>query len=107
MVNEFIPDAETLALKRLGCENIMLNVKGFTYWEAFKFFRKKFNLNFYIDNYYSERFYPKIQCMLHPTTRNTRKLQPEIWETKTYEEAELMGLRKLIEIANEERNNSI
>jgi hypothetical protein len=116
MEKEFIPYAEALALKELGCyltfetieyhkryyvdsggnetsESYIKEVKkiGILYQQAFRWFREKYGLYYYITTHDETDFewyvYDKYQNEWEDDTTQT-----------TYEEAELECLRKLIEI---------
>jgi hypothetical protein len=65
--------------------------------QVFEWFRDNYNLNCWIENYYKERYYPKIDEMVHPKTID-RDMLLLLKEFKTYEEAENAAINKLIEI---------
>jgi len=123
MQKEFIPYEQALALKKLGFDEPCFagyststekleyysrplvtkdsfTVDAPTYSQAFRWFRKKYKLNSWIESYCDEYFYFKIDEMRHPKTISRDDLRFYI-ECKTYEEAELACLKKLIEIVKE------
>lgn len=80
---------------------------GFTaplYQQAFRWFRENHNLKHDIPEHNGEKFYFEIVDMSHVLSRHEIKIlctKEKDWseiEFKTYEEAELACLRKLIEI---------
>ena len=103
MEKEFIPYEESLALKELG---YLGSVNAPLYQQAFRWFREKYNL------------YPSINichdlwmCLIKSTVSNQEHISGYIvyainkgYPTfKTYEEAELECLKKLIEIVKEQK----
>lgn len=130
MNKEFVPYEEALELKSLefdepcfacdknirisgidGCVvNIPIKNSSFTeddefvasptFSQAFRFFRKKYKLQTYIDFYHSESYFFKIKSQDGRYIGNTGDviLQGSPLFTRPYEEAELACLRKLIEI---------
>ena len=116
MNKEFIPHEQALALKELGFDEGCLAIYNINeeletgyyqnkyviaaplYQQAFRFFREKFDLQYSID---WNKFYDKTpyQYEVRPTWRN-EPLRPygTSGMCKTYEQAELKCLKKLIEI---------
>lgn len=122
MIKEFVPYEESLALKKLGfdelCFGLFVRDKSLlvkempnqneceiyfggilvpTFSQAFRFFRKKYklwgNIGMQSDNYYT--------LMIYETLPDCRV----IYNNKgyeTYEEAELACLKKLIEIVKQQ-----
>jgi hypothetical protein len=110
---EFVPYEQALALKELGFDEpcfgwyasdkslikdyvIKMNLKAPTFSQAFRWFRERYGLFYYVTTHDSTDFewyvYDKDQNEWEDdTTQNT------------YEEAELACLKKLIEIANEQK----
>ena len=117
MEKEFIPYTEALALKELGfnepcfgyrdgCGYLMIKpiphcvISAPTFSQAFRFFREKYNFASEINVYSTSDGYSfsfKILC---------KKYTPYIEANNAwilYEEAELACIRKLIEIAKEQK----
>ena len=115
---EFAPYEEAFALKELGFDELCFayykDMKGKKvllydsmdfdgecntplYQQAFRWFREKYGLGHMINGIGHESFIMNIGGMLHIFNG---------FEFKTYEEAELACLKKLIEIANEKHTNS-
>ena len=115
---EFVPYPEAFELKQLSfdepCFGWFASDKSLvkditiktdftlapTYSQAFRFFRKKYKLQTYIDFYHSESYFFKIKSQDGRYIGNTGDviLQGSPLFTRPYEEAELACLRKLIEI---------
>jgi hypothetical protein len=70
------------------------------YQQAFRWFRKRYNLHQHITQYYGQRFYFKIEDMVHPQRYDIYPIEllRSFNESASQEEAELQCLRKLIEI---------
>jgi len=124
MEKEFIPYMEALELKELGFDEpcfawygsedifeISGNYKNSThtigycvssplYQQAFSWFRQKYKLHQYINQYYGQNFYFHIDDMVHPRRVNeyTVEMLRTFNESTSYEEAESECLKKLIEI---------
>lgn len=114
MIKEFLPYEQALSLKELGFDEPYFGYydkddKKFTlfnyfnynnlwcisaplYQQAFRWFREKHNLNSFIIDSKSYNWYFNINDMIKDD------LVSEILYFKTYEEAELECLKKLIEI---------
>lgn len=118
MEKEFIPYGQSLALKELGFDEQCLalydldgkitiefvnwkNAKNRKsnyliatplYQQAFRFFREKYNLNSFIIDSKSYNWYFNINDMIKDDVIS------EVLYFKTYEEAELECIKKLIEI---------
>jgi hypothetical protein len=71
-----------------------------TYSQAFRFFREKFKLQTYIDFYHSQSYFYKIKSQEGKVIGKTGDviLQGTPLSTRTYEEAELACLRRLIKL---------
>ena len=72
-----------------------------TYSQAFRWFREKYNLQVYIDFYHKDSYFYKIKSQVGKRISNTTEdviLQGTPVFPRTYEEAELACLKKLIEI---------
>ena len=71
-----------------------------TYSQAFRWFREKYGLHQYIQQYCGERFYFYIEDMIHPRRYEEYLIENlrNFGEYTSHEEAELACLRKLIEI---------
>lgn len=71
-----------------------------TYSQAFRFFREKYGLHQYIQQYCGERFYFYIEDMIHPRRYEEYLIENlrNFGEYTSHEEAELACLKKLIEI---------
>jgi hypothetical protein len=72
-----------------------------TFSQAFRFFREKYNLQVYIDFYHKDSYFYKIKSQVGKRISNTTEdviLQGTPVFPRTYEEAELACLKKLIEI---------
>ena len=106
---EFIPYEQALALKELGFDKscyayydgagyVMIKemvhcvISAPTYQQAFRWFREKYCLNSFIVDSKSYSWYFNINDM------QTDDVISEVLYFKTYEEAELECLKKLIEI---------
>jgi hypothetical protein len=124
MTKEFIPYEQALALKELGfdepCFGLYHSDKTFyptqcksheqyhgqicsapLYQQAFRWFREKYNLQVYIDFYHKDSYFYKIKSQVGKRISNTTEdviLQGTSVFPRTYEEAELACLIKLIEI---------
>ena len=122
MNKEFVPYNESLELKQLGFDGIYTFkvydsttkelifselgnvVSGYIlaplYQQAFRWFREKYKLQTYIDFYHSDSYFFKIKSQDGRNIGNTGDiiLQGTPVFTRTYEEAELACLKKLIEI---------
>jgi hypothetical protein len=115
MEKEFIPYQQALDLKELGFDEPCLATHGFldlyigsqdghlkapTYSQAFRFFREEYCLYAWVKIEYE---YGGVT----PTYYITGKRQGDIpgGPFKTYEEAELACLNKLIEIVKNKRDN--
>lgn len=119
-MNEFINYEEALALKELGFDESCLawyhvpskefylqtvskirdvnNETLFTplYQQAFRFFREKYNVyNIILPSYADNK---EVKNRFFYEIANGRKIKQELEYHKTYEEAELACLKKLIEI---------
>lgn len=70
-----------------------------TFRQASKFFRDKFKLNSWVESHYDEEFYPKIEEIRHPRLIDRDKLRITNPFCKTYREAEIECLNKLIELS--------
>ena len=113
MEKEFIPYEQALALKELGFDEVCfgsyynngdftnyLNIDGKTqsnnvilaplYQQAFRWFREKYNIWNWIERFTESDFY-----IFQIPSANLEKIQGYY---KTYEEAELECLKKLIEL---------
>ena len=126
MNKEFIPYEQALALKELGfdkpcfgyyemgdfiywhCVNqekeLLLNCTAPLYQQAFRWFREKYNLQVYIDFYHKDSYFYKIKSQVGKEISNTTGdviLQGTPVFPRSYEEAELACLKKLIEIVKE------
>ena len=135
MSKEFIPYEEALALKELGFDEecfgyfqekefnlinkqfnankdngdflSLLTCSAPLYQQAFRWFREEHNLSqhIYVDDshfelgvgFFYEIFEIKDNCLYEEWSQNDK--------SKTYEEAELACLRKLIEIVKDEQRN--
>jgi hypothetical protein len=116
---EFAPYEEAFALKELGFDELCFayykDMKGKKvllydsmdfdgecntplYQQAFRWFREKYGLGHMINGIGHESFIMNIGGMLHIFNG---------FEFKTYEEAELACLKKLIELANEQQIRKI
>jgi hypothetical protein len=129
MNKEFVPYQEALALKELGFDDEVLKVYDVNsskselynygevltgddelyaplYQQAFRWFREKYKLQVYIDFYHSESYFFKIKSQDGRYIGNTGDiiLQGSPVFTRTYEEAELHCLKKLIEIVKHKNN---
>ncbi len=127
MNKEFVPYAEALALKELGfdedCFVIYPNstsqlrarprflyetdVKAPLYQQAFRWFREKYGLDSYVKHLYKSTI--KVGyffCIDKTDGIEYHSMQGTLDSgyLDTYEKAELACLRKLIELANENRN---
>ena len=97
---EFIPYQETLALKKLGFDEPCFAtyhdvIKALLYQQAFRFFTEKFNLPSHIATYYQ----PDWEAYSHQYYFIQDKTEwNDMTHYKTYEEAELACLQKLIEL---------
>lgn len=117
---EFVPYEEDLALKELGFNEDYLGyyisknleivnyscmpyendiLKAPLYQQAFRWFRKKYGMKFYIKE---DNWNHWCTPMIHiPETNNYEDI---CGSHETYEESELACLRKLIEIVKEKNN---
>jgi len=121
---EFVPYEQALALKELGfdepcfggydMETLKLWI-GYlndgeqfnreyyypapTYSQAFRWFRKKYNLKSWVEEYTKNKYIYEIR-----PHKITDYKEGEIYVYATYEEAEIACLNKLIEIVNEKKN---
>ena len=117
MENEFVPYEIALALKELGfdepcfglyappCKTISLHHYGLLtakeqilaplYQQAFRWFREKYDLDKTIDNWIEQPMDGEIWDKAYQYYINGESYHPYF---KTYEEAELECLKKLIEI---------
>ena len=70
------------------------------FYQAFNFFKSKYKLYPNITQYYGERFYFKIDDMVHPRRFDEYPVEliRDFGEYSSEEEAELACLKKLIEI---------
>jgi hypothetical protein len=104
MNKEFIPYEEALTLKQIGfcyesvsgysypnSENLLAN--AILYQQAFRFFREKYKLCG-TPQYFTGGFY----CYTINNMQDQKESNRLFTEFKTYEEAELACLKKLIEI---------
>jgi len=124
MNKEFIPYEIALGLKELGFDEPCLASWNFytkelnynsqpsiftsedviqlpLYQQAFRWFREKYNLQVYIDFYHKDSYFYKIKSQVGKEISNTTEdviLQGTPVFPRTYEEAELACLKKLIEI---------
>jgi len=127
MNKDFVPYEPSLALKELGfdepcfawydgrypssinqdyCKNPeewlnVIHCATPTFSQAFRFFREKYNLQVYIDFYHKDSYFYKIKSQVGKRISNTTEdviLQGIPVFPRTYEEAELACLIKLIEI---------
>ena len=74
------------------------------YQQAFRWFREKYNLQVYIDFYHKDSYFYKIKSQVGKEISNTTGdviLQGAPVFPRSYEEAELECLKKLIEIVKE------
>ena len=123
MEKEFIPNKQSLALKELGfdepcfgwyssmegnlfrlnyCETylgIENCTKAPTFSQAFRWFREKYNLNSFVIDSKSYNWYFNINDMIKDDVVS------EVLYFKTYEEAELECLKKLIEIVKNKKES--
>ena len=133
MNKEFIPYEQALVLKELGfdepcfgyykenqyelnkefhcynsdyVEHLGVYIAAPLYQQAFRFFKEKYKLQVYIDFYHSESYFFKIKSQDGRYIGNTGDiiLQGSPVFTRTYEEAELHCLKKLIEIVKHKNN---
>jgi hypothetical protein len=121
---EFVPYEQALALKELGfdepcfggydMETLKLWI-GYlndgeqfnreyyypapTYSQAFRWFRKKYNLKSWVEEYTKNKYIYEIR-----PHKITDYKEGEIYVYATYEEAEIACLNKLIEIVKEKKN---
>jgi hypothetical protein len=122
MEKEFIPYEQALALKELGfdepcfgyyielrnpqegiltidkCENNIDGVSAPLYQQAFRWFREKYDLDKTIDNWTEQPMNGEIWDKVYQYYINGESYHPYF---KTYKEAELACLKKLIEIVKE------
>jgi hypothetical protein len=128
MEKEFIPYDQALELKELGfdepcfsvyyngeyhehgIQNQFLHEKNECsaplYQQAFRWFREKYNLQVYIDFYHKDSYFYKIKSQVGKKISNTTEdiiLQGTPVFPRSYKEAELECLKKLIEIINERK----
>ncbi len=93
----FNPTQELLIGKKVNEYTKDVRTPAPTFSQAFRWFREKYGLGHMINGIGHESFIMNIGGMLHIFNG---------FEFKTYEEAELACLKKLIEIANEKHTNS-
>jgi hypothetical protein len=126
MNKEFVPYEQSLALKELGFNEMCFStfiykvpelqwelnfvisdnryigtVAAPTFSQAFRWFREKYNLQVYIDFYHKDSYFYKIKSQVGKEISNTTGdviLQGTPVFPRSYEEAELECLNKLIEI---------
>ena len=124
MTQEFVPYEHALALKELGfdepcfggydMETLKLWI-GYlndgeqfnreyyypapTFSQAFRWFRKKYNLKSWVEEYTKNKYIYEIR-----PHKITDYKEGEIYVYATYEEAEIACLNKLIEIVKEKKN---
>ena len=70
-----------------------------TYSQAFRWFRKKYNLKSWVEEYTKNKYIYEIR-----PHKITDYKEGEIYVYATYEEAEIACLNKLIEIVKEKKN---
>ena len=122
MEKEFIPYEQALALKELGFDELCIkvyhtckdnnfsineeyNISSPLYQQAFRWFREKYNLNANVYKWQPD--FAKSMGHLEwegSVTHFTEKKVGGSEYFKTYEEAELACLKKLIEIVNENKS---
>ena len=121
---DFIPYEEALALKELGfdeeCldkydprfEKLSSDMQTWTtehypetlmipaplYQQAFRWFREKYKYSQMISKTYGGEYIPYVNGMELNLDENSEEVEGFKWIYKTYEEAELACLKKLIEI---------
>ena len=126
MKNEFIPYEQALALKELGFDEqcfSFYNANGELYesegyyrysdnvhkdeviaplyQQAFRWFREKYNLKYWVEEHTEDTFIYEIR----PHKLSDYK-EGEIYVYKTYEETELACLKKLIEISTQSKSEN-
>jgi len=126
ITNEFIPYEQALALKELGFDEecfsfynaigeiyksegyyrYLYNVQKYEviaplYQQAFRFFREKYNLKYWVEEHTEDTFIYEIR----PHKLSDYK-EGEIYVYKTYEETELACLKKLIEISTQSKSEN-
>jgi hypothetical protein len=77
------------------------------YQQAFRWFREKYNLQVYIDFYHKDSYFYKIKSQVGKEISNTTEdiiLQGTPVFPRSYEEAELACLKKLIELVKNKNN---
>ena len=129
-MKDFIPYNESLELKELGfdeeslglfsrdkvfvlkwipnqqeCEEYFGGILAPTFSQAFRFFREKHKLQTYIDFYHSYSYFYKIKSQDGRYVGNNGDIvvQGSPVFTRTYEEAELACLIKLIQIVKQQK----
>jgi len=123
MKNEFIPYEEALALKELGFDedvcgyfgkgnklfivtpeynDVIKLLKAPLYQQAFRWFREECNLLHIINIDLSDNLKDKVY--VYSIEDHLGSIVDRSEEFKTYEEAELACLRKLIEIVNQNKD---
>jgi hypothetical protein len=126
MKNEFIPYEQALALKELrfdeqcfsfyNANGELYESEGYyryshnvhkdeviapIYQQAFRWFREKYNLKYWVEEHTEDTFIYEIR----PHKLSDYK-EGEIYVYKTYEEAELACLKKLIEISTQSKSEN-
>ena len=121
MNKEFVPYEQALELKELGFDeicfgyrdgggNLMIQktphcvISAPTYSQAFRFFRDKYELEGVTQRAEDFMWYKWI---IHRYNENGKKYVADWYEYKTYEEAELECLTKLIEIVKENNTKCV
>ena len=123
MKTEFVPYELSLRLKALGFDepcfatwsgetlDMLLQIpsddyftKAPTFSQAFRFFREKYNL-FHSTNYQDDNSGPGCFDYEILNKRGKTQVEDDGSEFKTYEEAELACLIRLIEIVEKEQEN--
>lgn len=98
MSKEFIPHEEALALLELGFYDNLLVADHILYQQAFRWFRDNYEYHHYIEPIWRDSKIRYEWCV--DDTADSEKDWEEEQICKTYEEAELACLKKLIEIVN-------
>ena len=86
MEKEFIPKKQALKLRKLGYDIPSVHEEDILYQQAFRWIRRKYGFTYSIGRY--------NHCVLHG------KGTTFVLENKTYEQAEIGCLKKLIELTN-------
>ena len=119
MEKEFIPYEQALAIKELGFDkpcfgwynrtgkdlyiksnrNVDIDpTTAPTFSQAFRWFREKYDFSHSISKTYSREYIPYVNGTELNLDENCENVEGFQWIYKTYEEAELGCLKKLIEI---------